>query len=168
VRRDQEFSRWARDETPGLLRRAQVLCLDAQLAEDLVQDTLVKLYIAWSRVNADGNPIGYAHRTMFHHFVSGRRRRSSRERPVAEPAHGLGTASATPTDAIDLRLDLRTALHSLSPVERCVVMARYVDDLSVADTARLFDRKESWVKSVTHDAVVKLRRCPSLVDDLQP
>lgn len=167
MRRDQEFSTWARDETPGLLRRAQLLCLDAQLAEDLVQDTLVKLYVNWSRVDTDANPVGYAHRTMFHHFVSGRRRRSSQERPVAEPEDDDRTSPA-PTDAVDLRLDLGTALASLSAVERCVVMARYVDDLSVADTARLFDRKESWVKSITHEAVLKLRRSPSLIDDLFP
>jgi RNA polymerase sigma factor (sigma-70 family) len=166
VRRDQEFSTWARDETPALLRRARLLCLDAQLAEDLVQDTLVRLYLSWSRIDRDANPVGYAHRTMFHHFVSGRRRRSSQERPVAEPEDRPGTARASSTDAVNLRLDLRAALGSLSAVERCVVMARYVDDLSVADTARLFDRKESWVKSVTHDAVLKLRRSPSLIDDL--
>jgi DNA-directed RNA polymerase specialized sigma24 family protein len=85
---------------------------------------------------------------------------------VAEP-DDPGTVR-NPTDVANLRLDLRAALSSLSPVERCVVMARYVDDLSVGDTARLFDRKESWVKSVTHDAVLKLRRSPSLIDDLSP
>lgn len=124
MRRDREFTTWARDEMPGLLRRAQLLCLDAQLAEDLVQDTLVKLYLNWSRIDDAANPVGYAYRTMFHHFVSGRRRRSSQERPVPQPEDHLGTTRATPTDAVHLRLDLRAALDGLTPVERCVVLAR--------------------------------------------
>lgn len=162
MRHDQEFSQWARHETPGLLRRARLLCLDDQLAEDLVQDTLVKLYLQWSRIDADGSPLGYAHRTMFHHFVSSRRRRSARERPM--PAPEDAPAGGTPSDAVHLRLDLQAALRTLDPVERAVVVARYVDDRSVADLAHLFDRKESWVKTVTHRAVLKLRRSTALVD----
>lgn len=165
MRRDHEFAAWAREETPGLLRRARLLCLDAQHAEDLVQDTLVKLYLQWSRIDVDGSPLGYAHRTMFNHFVSGRRRRSSRERPVAATEDGAATGS-TPADAVSLRLDLQAALNALDPMERAVVVARYVDDRSVAEIAQLFDRTDSWVKSITHRAVLKLRRSPALVTEL--
>lgn len=164
MRRDREFTEWAREQTPVLLRRAELLCLDAQRAEDLVQDTLVRLYLSWTRVDLDANPLGYAHRILFNQFVSGRRRRSSGERPVADPEPGA--EDRTPIDAAELRMDLHAALGSLSPVERAVVVARYVDDLSIADTARLFDRKDSWVKSVTHDAVLKLRRSRYLLTDL--
>jgi RNA polymerase sigma factor (sigma-70 family) len=164
VRRDREFADWARDETPGLLYRARLLCLDAQHAEDLVQDTLVKLYLQWSRVDAGQNPLGYAHRTMFNHFISGRRRRSSREQPSSVPENG-GAPTRAPADDVDERLDLQAALNALDPLERAVVVARYVDDRSVADLAALFDRSESWVKSITHRAVLKLRRSPALVTD---
>lgn len=163
MRRDQEFSDWAGEETSGLLRRARLLCLDEQHAEDLVQETLVRLYLHWSRIDADGNPVGYAHRTMFNLFVSGRRRRSSRERPVPAPDDRVA-ASGTPADAV-LRLDLQTALTALDPLERAVAVVRYVDDRSVADIARIFDRTESWVKSITHRAVLRLRRSPALVTD---
>lgn len=165
MRRDREFSDWARDEAPGLLRRARLLCLDAQHAEDLVQDTLVRMYLHWSRIDADGSPVGYAHRTMFNLFVTGRRRRSNHERPVAELAEGV-PATGVAADAVNLRLDLQAALGALDPMERAVVVARYVDDRSVTDIARLFDRTESWVKSITHRAVLKLRRSPALVTDL--
>ena len=43
--RDAEFTGWARSETPGLLRRAYLLTADWQQAEDLVQETLVRLYV---------------------------------------------------------------------------------------------------------------------------
>ncbi len=162
MRLDQEFSQWAREETPGLLRRARLLCLDEQHAEDLVQDTLVKLYLQWSRIHADGSPLGYAHRTMFHHFVSSRRRRSARERPMLAPHDG--PASGTLSDTVPLRLDLQAALSTLDRVERAVVVARYVDDRSVAEVAHLLGRKESWVKTVTHRAVLKLRHSTALVE----
>ena len=165
MRRDREFSEWARVETPGLLRRARLLCLDVQQAEDLVQDTLVRLYLRWSQVDADGNPVGYAHRTMFNLFVSGRRRRSSRERPTAVLQDGAVPGEAS-SDRVNLRLDLQTALATLDRLERAVVVARYVDDRSVAEVARLFDRSEAWVKSITHRAVRRLRESSTLVTDL--
>ena len=74
---DDEFTDWAHEHSPGLLRRATLLCGDRHQAEDLVQETLVRLFLHWRRIDLDDNAVGYAHTTLFRLFVSGRRRRSA-------------------------------------------------------------------------------------------
>ena len=50
-----------------LLRRcAYLLCGDWHLAEDLVQNTLVKMYGAWPRIQHTDRPVSYARRTLTH------------------------------------------------------------------------------------------------------
>ena len=160
--RDAEFTAWAQAETPGLLRRAYVLCADRQQAEDLVQETLVRLYASWPRVNHQDNPVGYAHTTLFRVFVSVRRRRSSRERPTAELPE-----RPSPDRSAELVMDLARALEVLSPHERCVVVARYLDDRSVVDVARMVNRTQGWVRTTAHRALQRLRQSAALLTDLE-
>ena len=54
------------------------------LAEDLVQTSLTRLYVAWPRVRRAGNPVGYARTTLTHSFVDERRRGHRRHETVTE------------------------------------------------------------------------------------
>lgn len=154
-----EFEAWARAAVPGLYARACLLSRDPHLAEDLVQDTLTKVFVAWPRIDRDSNPDGYAMRTLYHLFVSRRRRRSSSE-VVSDSLPELMLAEGDPTN----RMDLAEALSELKPVERAVVIIRFVDDLSVARTAELLGRTEGWVKVTTSRTLAKLRLMPQLSD----
>lgn len=152
---DEEFSEWARRHSPDLLRRATLLCGDRHQAEDLVQETLVRLFLHWRQVDQDDNPLGYASTTLFRVFVSGRRRRSSGELPSAVLPERAGARSD-----VEGHLDLVAALQTLSPRQRCVVVARYVDDRPVAEVARLMRRTESWVRVTASRALHQLRASP--------
>lgn len=50
VRSDVGFAGFVREHTPALLRTAYLLTGSAAAAEELVQDTLVRLYPKWQRV----------------------------------------------------------------------------------------------------------------------
>lgn len=152
---DDEFSDWAAQHSPALLRRATLLCGDRHQAEDLVQETLVRLFLHWRQVDLDHNPVGYAHTTLYRVFVSGRRRRSSTELPTAVLPEPAGDRAD-----VEGHLDLVAALQTLSPRQRCVVVARYVDDRSVAEVARLMRRTESWVRVNASRALHQLRDSP--------
>ena len=151
------FEAWAVRATPQLFRYARHLMTDWQGAEDLVQDTLAKLYVHRSRMDEAGNLTSYALQTMFHLFVSRRRRRSSTE-IVSDCLPEALDAQATP----ETRLVLSEALASLKPAERAVIVARYAHDLSVADVAVLMDRSEGWVRTTSHRALARLRDLPHL------
>ena len=153
---DEEFTDWAGRCTPALLRRAHLLCGDRQLAEDLVQETLVKMFLHWRRVDADGNPLGFALTTLFRVFCSGRRRRSASELPSETLLDRPAPVGSDP----GLRLDLVAALQALTPKQRCVVVARYVDDRPIAEVAALMHRTEGWVRVTAHRALLALRDSP--------
>lgn len=152
---DEAFSAWAREHAPDLLRRATLLCGDRGLAEDLVQETLVRLFLRWPRIDHERSPTGYAATTLFRLFLAGRRRRSSGELPSWSVPE-----QATHPDDPALRLDLSAALQALPPRQRCVVVARYVDDRPVPEVARLMRRSEGWVRITALRALRSLRDSP--------
>ena len=60
----------------ALLRFAYVLCRDADLSQDLVQDALVRTHGRWARVD---EPDAYVKRAIVNDFLSWKRRRASRD-----------------------------------------------------------------------------------------
>ena len=84
---------------------------DTHLAEDLVQETLGRMYAVWGRRRRIENPVGYAQTVLVNAFISTRRRRSSSEQPVAEVREPAG---ASEDGDADLRLTLLAALAGLS------------------------------------------------------
>ena len=103
---------------------------DTHLAEDLLQTTYARLFASWRRVSGAGNPVGYARTTLTNVFLSHRRVRRNTEVPTDElpdaPSYDL---------AVEGRLELMEALGRLPPTDRAVVVLRYWEDRSVAETA---------------------------------
>lgn len=153
---DEEFAAFATACSPALYRSAWLLCGDRHHAEDLVQEALAKVYERMRRRFAApvDNPAAYAHRTLVTTFVSGRRRRSSSEMPYADLPDA---AAADPSTGSDLRLSLRDALGGLSPVDRAVVVLRYLEDLSVEEVAARLDLTPGAVKNRSMRALARLR-----------
>jgi hypothetical protein len=81
-------------------------------AEDLVQETLAKVYVRWHRRLGGpiDNPAAYAQTALVRTFLSARRRRSSSELPYAEPPEAL---HSDPAPATDLQLLVAEALAGL-------------------------------------------------------
>lgn len=77
-RRDEEFTVFVQTHGPALLRTARYLCADVQLAEDLVQVTLTKTFLAW-RAARRGEPYLYARRVLVNSNIDRWRRRRWRE-----------------------------------------------------------------------------------------
>ncbi|WP_299057795.1 SigE family RNA polymerase sigma factor [uncultured Nocardioides sp.] len=155
-----DFDRFVADTATRLHRTAVLLCGDHHLAEDLTQTTYAKLFSRWSAVRASTNPVAYARTTLVRTFLSQRRRRSAGERPT-------DVLAEVPTEAPDTarRLDLLAALAELSPTDRTVLVLRYYDDLSVAQTAHLLGVSEPTLRARSSRAVARLRtRFPDLED----
>jgi RNA polymerase sigma factor (sigma-70 family) len=124
--KDREFEEFAIARTPQLHRSAYLLCGDRYGAEDLVQETLAKVFVKWGR--RIDNPAAYAQTALVRTYLSQRRRRSSHELPYADLPD---SPSADPTEASDLRLSLQEVLDGLAPLDRAVLVLRYSEDLSV-------------------------------------
>jgi len=71
--RDAEYTEYVAARLPSLRRLAAVLCDDWQRADDLVQATLIKLYVRWGRVRAASHPDAYARAVLVREFLHERR-----------------------------------------------------------------------------------------------
>lgn len=172
--RDAEFAEFVRERSPRLLAFARGLCGDPALAEDLTQGALEKTYLKWNRVRAADDPASYVRRILVNHYRDRMRRRSFSERSTdfdpagtgfdAAAAHRLSTADRS-TELAD-REAVRAALAGLSARERAVVVLRFLEDLSEADTAAALGIRVGTVKSACSRALGKLRAAPDL-DGLQ-
>lgn len=139
--------------TGGRLHRAALaLCGDHHLAEELTQTTYAKVFASWSRVSTADSPIAYARVVLLRTFLSQRRLRRVVEYPVAELPESVGT-----DPDVASRLGLLAALRRLSPQDRTVLVLRYWEDLSVADTAGLLGILESTCRTRTTRALARLR-----------
>ncbi len=151
-RQDAEFAEFVAARSHQLYRSAYLLTTSPHAAEDLLQTALAKTYAAWGRVRGADDPVAYVHGVLIKTFLSERRRRSSSELPVAETPD-RPTESADPAD----RVALTTALARLAPLDRAVVVLRFWDDRSIAQTAADLDLTEAAVKNRTLRALRTLR-----------
>jgi len=151
-----EFEEFAQARSLHLLRSAWLLCGDVHQAEDLVQETLAKVYVRWHRRVAGriDNPAAYAQTTLVRTFLSARRRRWSGELPYAEPPDGLHPDSDAETD---LQLQVAEALSELAPADRAVLVLRYLEDRSVTEVAQLLGVSEGAVRNRSMRALDRLR-----------
>ena len=149
---DADFTEFVQARSTQLYRTAYLLAGSADRAEDLVQAALTKAYAAWWRVRRADDPVAYVHGVLIKTFLSDRRRRSSSELPVADtpeqPLH-----QPDPAD----RLALVAALAELAPVDRAVVVLRFWEDRSVAQTATDLGLSEAAVKNRSLRALRALR-----------
>ncbi|MEJ7833166.1 MAG: SigE family RNA polymerase sigma factor [Nocardioides sp.] len=161
---DREFEDFARARTPQLYRSAWLLCGDVQQAEDLVQETLAKVYVRWGRPLATriDNPAAYAQTTLTRTFLSSRRRRSSGETPYADLPD---TTSDDPTERADLRLTLVGALAGLTPADRAVLVLRYLEDLGVDEVADRMGVSPGAVRNRSMRALERMRPVVSALSD---
>ena len=150
--RDAEFTEFVQASWPGLYRTAYLLLGDRELAEDLAQTALAKTYAAWSRIDDRAAAPAYARRTLVNTASSWFRKKGWRNELPTEsiPEAGHELDPSTRPAVID-------ALAQLPPRQRAVVVLRYYEDLSVAETADALGCSPGTVKSQNFEAFAKLR-----------
>jgi RNA polymerase sigma-70 factor (sigma-E family) len=151
------FDEFVRNSLPALNRYAYSLTGDRAEAEDLLQDTLLKVSRAWRRIRADGNPLAYARTAMLRTYLSAWRSLLHRPRQVPLD-HDLPRAAADPYGHVDARDQLRRGLAELSPGQRAVLVLGYLDDLSDEQIAAVLNRRPATVRSLRLRGLHALRR----------
>lgn len=152
--RADEYADFAAARAGHLYRSACLLTAgDTHLAEDLVQETLGRLYVRWARVSRVGNPAGYAQTVLTRTFLAHQRRRSSTERATDV----LPDVPYTAVGDTSLRLTLLQALARLPAKDRAVVVLRYWEDRSVEETADAMNVSSAAVRTRCVRALGRLR-----------
>jgi RNA polymerase sigma-70 factor (sigma-E family) len=159
----EDFRSYVAARSPALLRTAYALTGNRADAEDLLQTALAKTYLSWERIREREAVDGYVRRVMVNTQTSWWRRRKVDERPTGELPDRPSGRDATAD--LDLHDALWTALSGLPKRQRAMVVLRYYEDLSEAETAAVMGVSVGTVKSATSRALAKLRDGSGLRDD---
>lgn len=152
--REEQFSAYVVERRGAMVRTALALTGgDAHLAEDLVQTTLTRLYVAWPAFQRTRNPAAYVRRALLNALIDEERRPWRR----CERTTGEIPETATPEGAAEGGALVEQALAELPARMRAAVVFRYLEDLSVAETADLLGCSAGTVKSQCARARDKLR-----------
>ncbi|MGQ5260498.1 SigE family RNA polymerase sigma factor [Micromonospora sp. ZYX-F-536] len=152
---EEEFREFVAARSAALLRTAYLLAGDWATAEDLLQTALTKTYLAWKRLGGIEAVEPYARRVMVNTSTSWWRRRWHGERPTEVLPERAGV------DEIQQQLDrdlLWRHLRELPNRQRAVLVLRYYEDMSEAQTAAMLDISPGTVKSQASRALSTLRR----------
>ena len=162
--RDADFAAYLAARQGSLLRTAYLLTGNRHDAEDLVQIAFAKLYLSWDKVRDQGSMDGYVRRILVNEHNSlwrraWKRREHTQEQPVLDrPVHDV-TDDGTGSELWEL-------VQTLPRKARAVVVLRYYEELSEAETAAALGISVGTVKSQTSRSLAMLReRAPHLTSN---
>jgi RNA polymerase sigma-70 factor (sigma-E family) len=152
---EREFAPFVRAYTASLLRTAYLLTGNAPAAEELVQDTLVRLYPKWHLVTAADAPVAYVRRSLANAFVNERRRPAGREvmldvLPDRREHRDVGADLADRDEVWGL-------LRTLPVRQRAALVMRYFDDLPDDEIAGALGCRAGTVRSLISRGLAALR-----------
>lgn len=155
---DPPFEQFVAARGSALLRTALLMCGGSRPdAEDAVQGALEKAYRHWGRVEGDPEP--FVRRILVNLLISRARRwKVLREVQMAEPPEQSVPAA---DDTVVLRDVLIHELYRLPPRQRAVMVLRFWEDLSEAETAAVLGCSVGTVKSQASRGLVRLREAHS-------
>jgi RNA polymerase sigma-70 factor (sigma-E family) len=149
-----ELERFLADRADHLLRTAVLLTGSRDAGEDLLQTAVERLLLRWRRF--DGDPEAYLRRTLCNLATDGHRRAGRWRQKERLLRTGLGQTQ-DPTGEVDLRDALVRLLLQLPASQRAVLVLRYWEQLSYAETAEILGCPEGTVKSTGSRGLARLR-----------
>lgn len=148
---DSDFDQWVLHNRSRLHKTAFFVCGDWYLADDLVQEALIKCFAKWKRITQDGDPTSYLRITLVRLCVDHSRRPSRRE-VGRDPVVDSEQSPAGP------QFDhLHAALLATPAGQRAVLVLRYWDGLTIDETAQALRTSIGNVKSQSSRGMRALR-----------
>lgn len=149
---DDEYVEYVHARLAALKRLAQQLCGDEHRADDLVQETITKVFVKWPKIRQVEHMDKYVYAIMVRTHIDDTRRGWFRVRLVDSPPD-----HATADRPYEESAVVHAALSELPARQRAAVVLRFLYDLPVNEVADMLGCSVGTVKSQTHQAVIKLR-----------
>jgi RNA polymerase sigma-70 factor (sigma-E family) len=156
VDEEADFAAFVAARGPALLRLAVLLTADAEAAQDIVQEALVRVLPRWSQIAGRGSsPEAYVRTAVRSVWIDSWRKR--RLEVVGEPRDDALVVHEDSPGGAAVRLSIEAALARLTVRQRTVLVLRFYEDLTEVETARLMRCSVSTVKTQTRHALNRLR-----------
>ncbi|MET9914824.1 SigE family RNA polymerase sigma factor [Streptomyces sp. NPDC006476] len=154
-RAEQDFEEYVRTRHAALLRSAHRLMADPLDAQDLLQTALTRTYLRWDRIADKQLADAYLRRVMINTRTEWWRARKLQELPCEHlPDTGIDDTTEHYAD----RALLLNILNVLTPKQRSVVVLRYLEQMTIEETATALRLSPGTVKSTLHRALARLRQ----------
>jgi RNA polymerase sigma-70 factor (sigma-E family) len=168
---ESDFRAYVAARIASLSRVAYLLTGDWHAAEDLVQLALINVARHWERVSATGDPDAYVRRALYNQHVSAwrRRRRTATVLPSPDgpgPPGGRAGPAHDDSDDVATAVVVQAAMARLTRKQRAVLVLRFFEDRTEAETAEVLRCSVSTVKSQTRDALARIRVLAPELHDL--
>jgi RNA polymerase sigma-70 factor (sigma-E family) len=152
------FEEFSREQLPGLVRFAAVLTGDRDLAQDLVQEALVRAHLRWSRVAETDRPDLYLRKMVVNGYLSWRRRWYQRAvRSVSDTTWFQEPEAADPATRIADHEQLAGLLSGLSRPQQAAIVLRFYEDRTDDEIADVLGCKAGTVRSHVSRGLAVLR-----------
>jgi len=153
-----QFEEFSREQLPGLVRFAAVLTGDRELAQDVVQDALVRANQGWRRIAAADRPDLYMRKIVVNGYLSWRRRWYQRSvRPTADVTRFQESAEPDPAWRIADADQLAGPLARLSRAQRASIVLRFYEDRDDDEIAAVLGCAPATVRSHVSRGLSALR-----------
>ncbi|TQM84871.1 RNA polymerase sigma-70 factor (sigma-E family) [Saccharothrix saharensis] len=153
-----DYDQFVTDRLDRLLRYATALTCDKHLAQDIVQDVLLRARQKWARIGAVDVPHLYVKRMVTNEYLSWRRRRAARDVSATHVAlDDLAPAVADPAVRHAERDAMRVRIAVLPRKQRAALVLRYYEDSTDAEIAEVLGCAEGTVRSHISRALQTLR-----------
>ncbi|GAA5200918.1 SigE family RNA polymerase sigma factor [Rugosimonospora acidiphila] len=151
---DEDYVEYVSARLPALKRLAYLLCGDDHRADDLVQESVTKLYARWHHARKATSLDAYVRSIVIRTHIDNGRRPWSRVRLFSQPPdHGVAESSGPEDRAV-----LRAALATLPAGQRAVLVLRFLCDLPVSEVSELLNCSPGTVKSQTSHGLANVRQ----------
>jgi RNA polymerase sigma-70 factor, ECF subfamily len=138
-----DFETFVRDTYPGLVGVATALTGNGHDAQDMVQDTMLKAFTGWGRVQHLDHPAGWAHRVLVNRCVGWWRRRRTEANYLARLRREEAVSAGPSPESVAFW----QAVRCLPARHQQVVALYYAADLSVDEVANVLTVPSGTVRS---------------------
>lgn len=152
------FSDFVGEHLDELVRYATALTCDPHLAQDVVQEVLIRVHRSWSRIGEVDEPAAYVRRMLVNEYLSWRRRRANRDLAMPDPQPARpGRSVDDPAAGLAERDAMRARIARLSKRQRAVIVLRYYENLTDPEIAQVLRCTPATVRSHVSHALAALR-----------
>ena len=155
----RQFERFAAEASDTLLRTGYLMTGDAREAEDLVQETFLRVARRWKQVRSMDHPAAYARRILINLVLQDAERRFRQKAELAQQYAGVDAADQCAARAlrnVDDLAEVRWALAHLTVRQRAVLVLRYWADLPVSEVADILGCSSGTVTCTASRAAGRL------------
>jgi RNA polymerase sigma-70 factor (sigma-E family) len=164
---EARFKDFAQAQAAPLRRFAYLLCGDWHFAEDLMQTTLIKIYRTWSRVRQPEAAGNYVRQVLLRTWLDEKRKPWRRREERSEPVPDVADVAPDPASEAQrtwAKSVIQQGLLKVPSKQRAVLVLRYFDEMSVAETAEVLGCSEGNVKSQTARGLATLGKAVGLLE----